>query len=514
MNVFTNEEMKKVDAVAIEKYEIPGIVLMENAGSAVVQEIKRLDKTFDTIHIICGTGNNGGDGYVIARHLYNRNMKVIVYIVGKQTNIRGDALSNLDILKKLDIQLESINDNNSLMKLHRNIGHRDLIVDALFGTGLSTPVEGIYGDVIELINEKEAFTLSVDIPSGIHGDTGAVLKTAVQADKTICISHPKLGNILYPGASYNGILKVKKIGIPKVIIDDMKIRTRLLMEDEVKDIIPKRIANSHKGMYGKANLISGSFGMSGAAILASKAAIRSGLGLLKLYIPESLNTVVTTSIPEAITVPLQEMRKGVIGINQIDRVISDSKESDVITIGPGCGNSMELLEMVKRLLSEVKAPMIIDADGLNALAKNMELLEKSRDNIIVTPHPGEMARMTDMTIEEILDNPVEIAKNFAEKYRVVTILKGARTVIAVPDGDIYINVSGNSGMSTAGSGDVLTGIVTAMVAQGLSLVDAAKAGVYLHGLSGDIMAEIKGEHSLIAGDLVDGLIQSFLRLTK
>ncbi len=512
MKLALNEEMREVDQITIEKYGIPGVVLMENAGNAVVDEVLKIESSVQRVLVICGTGNNGGDGFVVARHLHNANKEIRVFIVGQPKDITGDAELNYQVLRKLDIQIDNVNDQGGLMKLEKLIPSQDVVVDAILGTGLVDSVQGIHKGVIETINRLSKYTVSVDVPSGVSGNTGKIMGEAVRAKKTVAFALPKIGNILYPGADYNGELVIRQIGIPKKAIREVGMKHHIITRDHITRLLPERPQNSHKGTYGKANIIAGSSGMTGAAILTCKAALRSGLGLLKLYIPESLNLLITTSVPEVVTVPLNEMRRGVININQISKIIDDSKDIDVVAIGPGCGTASEMSELVRQMIESVDCKMVIDADGLNVLAKNVKWLEHRKSEIVLTPHPGEMARLTGLTIEEVTENPIETALQFATEYGVLVVLKSSRTIIATPQGEIFVNLTGNSGMATAGSGDVLTGIITGFIAQGMAPREACILSVYIHGRAGDIMAGRKGEFGLLAGDIVSGLTHTIMEI--
>lgn len=508
MLLANSSQMKMIDQKSMDNIGMPSIVLMENAGKVVFDEVIKMREKFERVIILAGPGNNGGDGFVIARHLHNVKIPVRVFIIGKTSHIEGDALSNLNILKKLSIQIDEVFDGGGFVKLEKNIRQGALVVDAIFGTGLTKPVHGIFSEVIDLVNEMSNYTISVDIPSGIDSDSGKVMGTAILANKTVSLVIPKIGNVMYPGSDFNGELLIKGIGVPDVVIDDTKIRYNIITDEVIQRMIPHRKRNTNKGDYGKGNIIAGSTGLTGAAILSCKAALRSGMGLLKLYIPESLNIIITTAVPETVTVPLIEVRKGVIGINNFNKVIEDSNKSDVLAIGPGCGLNAEVGELLKRIIFEVHKPLVIDADGLNALAKNVQWLENKKSDIIITPHPGEMSRLCGLTVEEINDNPIDAALNFSREWGVITVLKGSRTIIATPEGEVFININGNPGMATAGSGDVLTGVITSFIAQGFKPIDAAVFGVYIHGMAGDIMAESRGEHGLLAGDIVDGITRA------
>lgn len=505
MKLVSSAEMRIMYDLSFSKYGVPTIVLMENSGKNIADEILNIDMKLEAFTILCGTGHNGGIGFVVARHLQNLGYKVVVFVIGNPKNLSGDSRINFDILRNLDIQLENISDHNGVVKLEKMIMKTGFVVDAIHGVDEVRDITPVFESVINTVNASSNFTISSDVPTGIDGDSGWIDKIAIKANKTVALALPKYGNIMFPGATYNGELVVKGICIPKKAVMDMKLKNSIIVGDFARSIMPSRNRDSHKGDYGKANVIAGSSGLTGAAILTCRAALRSGLGLLKLYIPESLNILITTSVPEAVTVPLQEMRKGVIGINHINRIIEDANQVNVLAIGPGCGNTSELSETIRRVILEVEKPVVIDADGLNALAKNVKWLSEKKATIVLTPHPGEMARLSNYTTEEINARPIEIAREFAINSSVVLVLKGSRTVVALPNGHVYVNVNGNPGMATAGSGDVLTGIITGLIGQGVDAENAAILGVYLHGLSGDHMAEIEGEHGLLAGDLVSGL---------
>ncbi|WP_432402386.1 NAD(P)H-hydrate dehydratase [Wukongibacter sp. M2B1] len=503
MKVALSDEIKKIDKTAIEKYGIPGVILMENAGRAVAEEIINEFSLVSKITIVCGRGNNGGDGYVLARHLYNKGYKIKVFVLGEKEGIGGDALINYKIINNLGIDIDEIISDEDLMRLKDSIIEYPIVIDSLFGTGLNKEVGGIPERVINIINEYSKHVIAVDIPSGIGGNDGRVYNVAVRADKTVTFALPKYGNLIYPGAEYNGNLVIKDIGIPNEVIENVELNHNLIDLELIENNLPSRRKDTHKGSYGRANIIAGSLGMAGAAVLTCKSALRTGVGLLRLYIGESLNYIVKSGIPEAVTVPLQEMRKGVIGINHIDKIIEDTKTADVLTIGPGCGSTAELSEIVKRILRDVDVPIVIDADGLNILSKNIEWLSEKKPKIVITPHLGEMERLTGIPIEEIKNNLVKVAKDFSQKWKVIVVLKGASTIITSPNKETFINVNGNPGMATAGSGDVLTGIITGLIAQGLEPLKAAVTGVYLHGLTGDKIASEKGEYGLLAGDIVE-----------
>ncbi|MBF4695349.1 NAD(P)H-hydrate dehydratase [Fusibacter ferrireducens] len=512
MKIAVEKDIREIDLRANEKYRISQIVLMENSGIALAEEVKKHVNRHSKVIIVVGMGNNGGDGLVCARHLHNESYSVKIFMIGNLKKLSEHANQNFEIIKHLNIPVEMINDIGGVKKLGKLIAYDDVVVDCIFGIGITKDVEGVYELAIDAINDSEGYIISCDMPSGIHASEGLVMKTAVRADKTVALCLPKVGNIMYPAAEYNGELVVKKISVPNELIAEMSLPLETISHEFIKQLIPKRQRNSHKGVYGKASIIAGSFGMTGAAILCGKSALRSGVGLLKLIIPESLHTIITTSVPEAVTVPLAETRKGVFGINQVEKLVQTCDAADVIAIGPGCGQNAEMNEILRHLITLVDKPVIIDADGLNTLAKHVDVLENKLNKVVLTPHPGEMSRLTNLPLEVINQHPIRTASEFAHKWQVIVVLKGARTVVALPSGQIYINVNGNPGMATAGSGDVLTGIITSLVAQGLTPENAAIAGVYIHGYSGDLMVSQKGEYGLIAGDLIEGITHVFRNL--
>lgn len=512
MKLATNEQMAQVVKIAIKEFGIPGIVLMENAGFAMLHEIVKDFTPANRILIICGNGNNGGDGFVLARHLHQRGYPVQIFHVGYPEHLIGDSEVNFQIISRLKIPMARIHNEKDLPEFFVELSRCSLVVDSLIATGMFASAGGVDNTIIRAINEAACKVYSVDMPSGIGGNDGRVGSVAIRADKTVTFTLPKVGNLLYPGAEYNGELVIRDIGIPKEVVEEVPMNYEVITRDMVVDMIPKRDRNSHKGYYGKAKMIAGSMSMAGAAILTTKAALRSGLGMARLYVPDSINHIMKTAVPELITIPFQELRKGVIGINHIDTILKDAPDSDVFAVGPGCGISFELEEIVKNLIEKVPCPLILDADALNVLAKDITVLKDKQAPIIITPHMGEMSRLTGKPLEEILENPVFTARDFAVEWQIYVVLKSARTVVATPEGKVYVNINGNSGMSTAGTGDVLTGIITGLVGQGLSPLQAAICGVFIHGMTGDDVAERIGEHGLLAGDLVEALPYTLKKL--
>ena len=504
MKVVDGTQMKQLDRTAVEKYGIPSILLMENAGIAVTEEVLKAADQCSTkeILILCGLGNNGGDGFVVARQLHQRGLSVKVRVIGEIAKIRGDARVNYDILRKIKVDIEQAAD---LEKLKLEIRESTLIVDAIFGTGLCQEINERIKQIIDEVNEANKVVISIDIPSGVFAKDGSLWGRAIQATKTVSLQMPKIGNINYPGADYTGELIVKEIGIPREAILDAGIHTSIITHDVVRKILPQRKRDTHKGDYGKVYIVAGSTGMTGAAMLTCEAVLRSGAGLLKVAIPQSLNNIMEIRLTEAITVPLPELKKGVVGISDIEKIVKTMKQSDVIAIGPGSGQTRELEEVLRNIFEEACTPIVLDADAINALAHRIEYLKQLQHPIVLTPHVGEMSRLTGLPVEEINRSRIEVARKYAKEWNATIILKGARTVVANPLGEIYINCTGNPGMATAGSGDVLTGIVTGFIAQGIQPFEAAMAAVYVHGKAGDRAAARLGEYGLMAGDIISEL---------
>lgn len=478
-------QMKKYDSGTIQQLGIPALVLMERAALCVTEEMEREGYLEGQVLVVCGAGNNGGDGFAVARLLVQRSVDVTVVFVGKEEALSEEAR----IQKKIC--------ENCGIKISTNLHMREYttIVDAIFGIGLSRNIEGPYLELIEWINRQSSHVVAVDIPSGVSADTGQVLGTAVRADLTVTFAYRKVGQLLYPGASYCGKIVCRDIGISAQYFTGEENPSNVFTytKEDLSDI-PKRRPYSNKGSYGKVLLIAGSKGMSGAACLAARAAYRTGCGLVRVFTPESNRQVIQTYLPEAIVTvwegdsfPEQELMAALAW-------------SDVAGIGPGVGTGEIQREILTHVLTQYDKPLVIDADGLNLLAKETEILKKVRSPVILTPHVGEMERLIGMNKEEFLKDIVNTVCEFAKEYKVICALKDARTVVS--DGaSIYVNTSGNSGMATGGSGDVLTGIVLGLLSQGMSPFEAASVGVYLHGLAGDEARRKSSAYGMLAGDI-------------
>ncbi|MDI6801852.1 MAG: NAD(P)H-hydrate dehydratase [Thermodesulfovibrionales bacterium] len=514
MKVVTSQEMREIDRAAIEDYGIPSAVLMERAGLAVARRVANLypDKR---IVVLCGSGNNGGDGIVAARNLYNWGFKVNILILSKKKSLSQDCNMQYQIAKKMKIPIEfriSVNE--------RDI-HGVVVLDAVFGTGLNRPVPGDISKIFDLINASGVSVLSVDMPSGISSDTGEIYGTAIMADSTVTFGLPKRGHLLYPGAEYTGRLFVEDIGFPTGLITSNKLKVNLISPEMISVLLPQRRAYSHKGDYGHVLIIAGSRGKTGAALMAAKACLRSGAGLVTLAVPESLMNVFQNRVTEEMTLPLQDDGSGIISVKAAEEILRFSHKVDVIAIGSGMGVSSDTGMLMKELVERSPVPMVIDADGINSL-RSAQILKKAKSPIILTPHLGEMAGLIQRTedirhkTEEkklrgmIEKDRINTAMSFSKGTGAYLVLKGAPTIIAEPEGKAFLNTTGNPGMATAGSGDVLTGIVASLIGQGLNPLNASLLGTYLHGCAGDMAAKNKGEYSLIATDIIDFIPDAIL----
>lgn len=504
MKLLKADEMKDIDRRASSEFGIPSLILMENAGLRTLEVIEEIlgETKNRMIIILAGKGNNGGDGLVIARHLINSGAVVETYLTGEVEDLTHDSRINYEILLKMGARILLLNSEKDLDRLMLSLMNADLIVDALYGIGFKGSLNQFDSRLVKMVNWCRAPVVAVDIPSGVEADTGRVHGDAIKASHTVTFALPKIGLVLEPGKEYAGTLSVADISIPAVLLEDNNIKTNLISEPMLSALLKPRVANSHKGTYGHALLLGGSPGMVGAIMMASLAALRTGAGLVTAAVPESLTAVVDSGLMEVMTAPLAQTAQSAIALEALPAIENLLGTVSVCAIGPGMSRYPEAGAIVRYILERSGVPLVIDADGLNALENDVAILKDRQVPIVLTPHPGEMARLTGKSIEEIQSRRLEITQTFAQKWGVTLVLKGNKTIIANPSGEVYINISGNPGMATAGSGDVLTGIITGLIAQGLKPQDAAFAGVYLHGWAGDVAAEIKGEQGMIAGDLI------------
>ena len=507
MRIVTADEMKALDKAAYEDYGISGLVLMENAGRQVVDLIRRVtgDVRGRIVTVFTGKGNNGGDGYVAARHLLNMGAEVKVLSLVSTGEITGDAAVNFEIWRKMGQKVYTVNQGDGSNIARLALLNTDLIVDAVYGTGFKGKMPEKAGRIIEVLNKSGKPIVAVDVPSGLEADTGRVNGPCVRANYTVTFGLPKLGMFLEPGADYTGEITVADISLPGVLIEKAAPHRYLITADYVKDWLPSRPSLAHKGNFGRVLVVAGSRGMTGAASLAGEAAIRSGAGLVTVAAPETLHAIMEGKMTEVMTVPLPDDGNGSLSREAGKKILALLEDMDVLALGPGLSQSPGVITLVRDLLPSLKIPCVLDADALNALAGETHILSKLQAPGVITPHPGEMARLMGVTPKNIQEDRIGNAVKAAADWNVVTLLKGARTVVAAPDGAVYINSTGNPGMATAGSGDVLTGMIASLIAQGMKPALAAAAGAYLHGLAGDQAAADKGMMGLIASDIISAL---------
>lgn len=532
VKVVTSSQMYRIDDRTIKEFGIPGFVLMERAGLAVAKRVRDLFEK-RRVTVLSGGGNNGGDGIVAARNLMNWGWNVRVLLMLREDRLSPDCLAQYRIAKQMGVPLE----------FRASVDERDMhgavVIDALLGTGINKPVTSPMSEVISFLNRSSAPVVSVDIPTGISSDTGQVYGEAVEADYTITFGLPKIGHILHPGARYTGRLFVEDIGFPKELLETEDISAELVERGDVEALLPRRRPDSHKGTYGHVLVVAGSRGKTGAAIMAARACLRSGAGAVTIGVPASLTDVFLARVTEEMVLPLPDAGDGTLSEKALDLILEFSREKmRVIAIGPGMTAGPAIRTLMRELVPRSPAPLVLDADAINALAGRKEILREAVVPVILTPHIAEMARLIaklpeekgrkgerDISgekaeslyakaREEISQDLVSAASSLSRETGTYLILKGAPTIIAEPEGGVLLNSTGNPGMATAGSGDVLTGVVAAFVAQGLRPVAAAAAGVYLHGSAGDLAAGKKGEHSLIATDIIEHLPSAFLAVRR
>lgn len=506
MKIVTIAEIKDIEKQAIEEYGIPSIVLMENAGSEAARQMGVImgDLQNKKIAILAGKGNNGGDGYVIARHLYNQGAKVRVFLVGSKAEVVGDALINLEIIINMGMDVIEVVHDGDWDKVKIAMNFTDCLVDALVGTGFAGQLSGNMAQVVESINKANKLVIAIDVPSGLNADTGQISGIAVKAHHTITFSLPKQGLLLYPGATYAGDVSVADIGIPRKLLRDDNIKQNMITSHGIANMLMKRSPDAHKGSCGKALIIAGSKGLTGAAALTSNATVRAGAGLVTLGVAESLHDIMEIKLTEVMTRPLAEVVAGALGQGAVHDIQEMSLQSDVVAIGPGMGRHIDTLAAMRQLIKTAEKPLVLDADALYALVDHIDILTEVKAVPILTPHAGEMARLIGLTTDELEQDRVYITRQSAIDWGSIVVLKGARTLVAFPDGEVYINISGNAGMATGGTGDVLTGVIAAFIAQGLSSHEAALAGVYIHSLAGDIVAK-GGMIGMTASDVIRAL---------
>lgn len=474
MKIGNSELIRNIDNYCINDLGIPSIVLMENAALKVIKNIDF--EKFKSFTIVCGTGNNGGDGIAVARHLFSMNMKIDIFIVGNHS-MSKDCATNYDILKNMGININNIIKSEDIIKLREALSENDMVIDAIFGIGLTRSVEGIYEEVIKIINKSNSYILAIDMPSGMKCDSFGILGASIEANKTISFEVYKKGFLDYESERYTGTIIIEKIGVPEYVVNKFHDKEYLTEIGDIKNIIKKRSKYAHKGDFGRVTIIAGSENFTGAAYISTEAAVRSGAGLVTLCTKKSILDILKSKLVEAMSMSYED--------SAFENVISNS---DSIAIGPGMGNTELTLKYLKTILSNDGCPVVLDADALNVLKGNLELLKECKRKIIMTPHMGEMSKLIGIDVKSLVENRIDIAVNFAKKYKVVLLLKGYNTIIT--DGnEVYINSTGNSKMASGGMGDTLTGIIASFIGQGYEPLKATILSAYIHGYCGDILAE-------------------------
>ena len=516
MRILDASQMREADRRTIEDIGIPSIVLMENAGQQVVSA---MHATFDDlsnrrIGVLCGCGNNGGDGLVVARSLWQQGIEVEIFLFGRATDVSGDAAVNLAVARNLGLPIVEVAEDDETRANWEHVRSEvlgcDLLVDAILGTGLNRAIDGLLRSAVDDVNASEVPVVSIDLPSGLSADSTTPMGEAFEADVTVTLAAPKPALLMSPAELWAGDLVIADIGIPISVIDDLPGgRLEVITPEEVGLLVPPRHAASHKGDFGHVLIVAGSVGKTGAARLAALGALRSGAGLVTVATPRSCLEMVALGAPEFMTLPLEETPTGGLSDGALEQILDFP--CDVIAPGPGLGTHAGVASLIRGLLERSERALVLDADALNVLADEPDTLRRAPKNkrpVVVTPHPGEMGRLIGMTSAKVQADRVWIARHFATDYGVLVVLKGAQTVVASPDGTVWLNLTGNAGMASGGVGDVLTGVTAAWLGQLGHPEAACRVAVYLHGLAGDLAADGHGEAGLIASDVVDALPQA------
>ncbi len=508
MKIVTAAEMRAIDRVTSERFGVPSLTLMENAGTAVAEHVLEHHGNAEKILVFCGKGNNGGDGFVAARRLHQAGKTVQVLLLADRVDLRGDAAVMFDKLPMTPIVAHSSEDLKD--ERVRIALAADLYLDAILGTGFKPPVSGLYADAIGLLNASKVPVVAADIPSGADADAMSPQKGIIaRADRIVTFTAARPAHVF--GALTDGATYVAEIGSPSAaVVSSLKLN--VITAHDFAPMVAPRPAESNKGNYGHVLVIGGSVGKSGSVAMAGMAALRAGAGLVTVATSKSALPTVAGFHPELMTEPLVETREGTISVGAAARLVILAKGKSVLAIGPGISRNFETAELVRALAANSEIPVVLDADGLNAFESCTDQLNGEGRVLVITPHPGEMARLAGCSIADVQKDRLGVARKFASEHELIVVLKGHRTLVVQPDGEAWVNTTGNPGMSTGGTGDILTGMVAAMIAQNpKDVVAAVCAAVHLHGLAGDVMREIVGEHSMVATDLLRGLPDAFDR---
>jgi hydroxyethylthiazole kinase-like uncharacterized protein yjeF len=514
VKIATSEQMRSIDKRAIDGLGIPGLTLMENAGKGVLSVIEDIagDVRGKAFAIICGKGNNGGDGFVVSRLLREKGGHVTAFLLARAEEVSGDASVNLERFVSMGGELKELTASNIFDQLAPALSKVHFIVDAIYGTGFKGKASGLAAQAIELINSSGRRVCSVDVPSGLDCDTARADGDCVRSHATATLALPKKGLVFYPGRKLAGKIFLVDIGIPDECVEKEGIQLELIDSLLAKEWFPAREPDVHKGNCGKIAVVGGSVGLTGAIALCSMAAVRTGAGLVTAAVPESLNDILEVKMTEPMTRPVPETKDRTLSIRAKDAILRLVESYDVLALGPGLSRNSESAALAREIVPSVTKPTVLDADGLNAFVGHTDLMAKCGKRLIITPHVVEMSRLSGEEPDSVAQDRVGAAQRFATEVGVVVLLKGAPTVVAEPEGATYVNPTGNAGLASGGSGDVLTGIIAGLLGQGVSSVCAAALGAYLHGLSADVAKEKLGEEGMIASDLIERIPEAVLRL--
>jgi ADP-dependent NAD(P)H-hydrate dehydratase / NAD(P)H-hydrate epimerase len=515
MKIGTSQDMKKIDEAAAREHSIPLSRLMEAAGAAVVRRMEERWKDLPemTVGVLCGKGHNGGDGLVVARLLKQKKASVVAVLTGETDDLAEETKGQYQKAKAAKVPILQLLEAGNLGSIRAALEECDLLVDALLGTGLSRPVEGPTKDLIQLVRNLGKPVVAVDIPSGMSADTGSPMGEALPAEMTVTFGLPKIGFYSPLGASLSGRVLLEDIGFPESLLNAPFLRHEITELSTVRKALPRYDDFTHKGTRGRVVLVAGATGLTGAAALSAVGAQRIGAGLVTVACAESLNPILASKLTECMTAPVPEVEGGFLSLKATGRILHLTSNVNAVVIGPGIGRHRETGQLLRDLLTKLTVPMVVDADALNLLGGQLDIFKAVKVPVILTPHPGEAAWLLKATINEVELNRVKVAKQIAEGYNVTVVLKGHYTVIANPQGETRINPTGNRGLATAGTGDVLSGMIGGLLAQRLTPFDAATVGVYLHGLAGERASRRLGPDGLLAGDLLP-LLPRLLRQAR
>jgi NAD(P)H-hydrate epimerase len=507
--------MKEIDRTTIDHYKVPALLLMENAAINVVTALKQeAGALFNRrVNVFCGSGNNGGDGFAIARQLRGEGAFVRIFFTGEFAGLTPESKTNYESALRYGIAMIPMRNLDDLRRNEGAVNNCDIVIDAMIGTGLKRDIDGFLAKLIVYINMMGKYTVSVDMPTGVDSDTADVRGVAIYANLTVTFGLPKIGLCIFPGLEYAGKLVVADINFPAELLSRPRKHVLVTPEIAVK-MLPYRTQNANKGNFGPVVIIGGSPGMTGAVVLSARAALKAGAGIVIAAVPESLCESIKTRSDEVITAGLKETKEGNLSETAYSRIMELAEKAKVVAIGPGIGRAKETQSLVRKLVKDIKKPMVIDADGLNALADDKTCLKDIQKDVILTPHIGEMSRLTGIRIEDIIKDKIGVLKAFAGEYKVNVLLKDGRSVLIDYDGNIYVNTTGNSGMATPGSGDVLTGVVSAFMAHSMTSAQAGMASAFVHGMAGDLLLETMSEEGITANDIADNVPRAIKALKK